>query len=306
MDKKLAAPNVKLPVTAAPLPSSPVPTPQPKKKPVILIGLVIVLIIFGVGIFLLVKSVLTPKSTTPPKALEAVNTVPVENRPYVTLSPTSQGKHPQGTEVEITVHNTTLASTKAEYELEYQAGTLLQGAFGSLDFTKEAPPVSKVLLLGTCSAGGKCDYNKDVTGGTLLVRLSGGEQKFAVKGEWSYQLMSEREGKFASRDSKFRVDVGTKGLPAGSWVVLIQTMGLPQAVPDKSPVVAGPYFVSAGTDQIKSAELEWRLSEDNAAVKLLGWTGSSWKEYKSAFKDKTLTATIDKLGTFVVVSSAAK
>ena len=224
----------------------------------------------------------------------------MSDRPYVTLAPTV-ARHPAGTEVEITIHTVTLGSTEAEYELEYQAGSLLQGVFGSVDFSLDKPPVSKVLLLGTCSAGGKCDYNKDVSGGTLLLRLTGGEQKFAVKGEWTYQLMSERDGKFSARDSKFRVDVGEKGLSANTYVIVMQPMGLPEPV--EGEIIGGPYYISAGEKaSIKSAELTLRLSQEVETATLLGWTGKSWKEYDSAVEDKTLTAEIDSFTTFVAIS----
>lgn len=267
-----------------------------KYLPYIIIALIV--IAAGTGIFFFIKSQ-SPKPKAGLKPPEAINTVPVTDRPYVTLAPTSAGKHPLGTEVAVTVHNTTLGATKAEYELEYQSGSLLQGAFGSLDLTMEKPPVTKVLLLGTCSAGGKCDYNKEVTGGTLLLRLTG-QQKFAVKGEWSYQLMSERGGKFSSRDSKFRLDIGPKGLPASTYVILMQPMGLP--APVAGTLIAGPYHAASGeAASPKSIELSLRLTDPPAPVKLLGWAGNSWKEYKSTVADSTLTATVDRLTTFVVV-----
>ncbi|MBI2009896.1 MAG: hypothetical protein HYS86_01830 [Candidatus Chisholmbacteria bacterium] len=224
------------------------------------------------------------------------------DRPYVTLEPTSGGKHPAGTEVDVTVHTVTLDSTQAEYELEYQAGSLLQGAFGSLDFTLDSPPVTKTLLLGTCSAGGKCDYNQDVVGGTLLLRLSGGREKFAVKGEWSYQQMGEREGEFSSRDSKFRLSMADTALPAAAYVIIMQTMGLPEVV--EGEILAGPYHVAASvTPKIQDYKLEIRLSEDAEDATLLSWTGSRWQEQDSQVAEKVLTAPVEDLTTYVVVSA---
>lgn len=283
-----------------------IPNPNPVKKrlPIVFIalGLVGVAIIAGLIIF-------KPKAATEPpkpKIQEAVNTVPVSDRPYVTLEPFDSGSsnpekrdHPFGTEALLKIHTVTLGAVKAEYEVEYQSGSLLQAAFGSLDLSTDALPATRTVFFGSCSAGGKCDYNKDITGGTLLVRLSGGSQKFAVKGEWTYQLASEREGKFSSRDSKFRLDVGPKGLPGTTYVIIMQTMGLPKPV--EGEIVSGPYHVSAGDASVKSAEISWRLSDDASKVKLFGWTGSAWKEYKSAIVEGVLTSTIDRLTTFVVV-----
>lgn len=267
------------------------------KKYLPYIIVLLVLVAVGVGAYFFINSRSTQAPPPTKKIVEAVNTVDVSDRPYVTLSPTVE-KHPAGTEVELTVHNTTLGATEAEYELEYQAGSLLQGAFGSMDFSIDKPPVSKTLLLGTCSAGGKCDYNKDVSGGTVLLRLSGGQEKFAVKGEWTYQQMADREGKFSSRDSKFRVDVGAKGLPSATWVIVMQPIGLPE--PLESEVVGGPYHISAGASA-KSAEVSLRLSSDVESATLLGWTGSRWQKYDADLEDKTLTAEVNDFTTFVAV-----
>lgn len=259
-------------------------------------------LLLAVGGFFLIRSRLNSSPQTKNKIAEAVNTVPVSDRPYVTLEPTVGGKHPAGTEVDITVHTVTLGSREAKYELEYQAGSLLQGAFGSLDFTEEPPPVTKTLLLGTCSAGGKCDYNQDVVGGTLLLRLSGGQQKFAVKGEWSYQQMGEREGEFSSRDSKFRLSMSDTALPAAAYVIITQTMGLPEAV--EGTILAGPYHVAASsTPKPQDYKVEIRLNEDSQSATLLGWTGSRWQEFDSEVAEKVLIAPVEDLTTFVVISN---
>jgi hypothetical protein len=261
------------------------------KKALIIAFIVALLAALGTGAFFLIKKSRQPaeeKSTRQP-ITEPVNVIAVSKRPYVTLTPKIGGQHPPGKEVVLTIHNTTLGATQAEYELEYQAGSLLQGAFGMIDFATEPPPASKDLLLGTCSAGGACSYNEDVSGGTLLLRFSGGQETFAVKGEWSY--------------SKFRLDVGDKGLSADTYVIIMQPMGFPGQV--EGEIVAGPYHIAvAGSASVKPTSLKLRLSQEMTDVTLLGWTGSSWKEYPSELDGQELTATIDRLGTYVVVSAA--
>ena len=299
MDKPLVSPSP----TPTVLPPQPPPPPK-KSLPIIFIVLGVVGIILILGFILFRPR--AEKQLPKPKIAEAVNTVPTSDRPYVTLEPGDSGgdnpehkDHPIGTEVLLKVYTVTLNAAEAEYELEYQAGSLLQAAIGTMSLTSEQLPIYRNMLLGSCSAGGKCDYNKDVSGGTLLLRLSGGSQKFAVKGEWTYQLMGEREGKFSSRDSKFRVDVGSAGLPSSTYVIIMQTMGLPEA--PEGEIVAGPYHISVGKVSVKSAEVSVRVPEEATDAKLLGWTGSDWKEYKSIVSDQTLTATVDSFTTFVVV-----
>lgn len=244
-----------------------------------------------------------PVPSSPPKTSnQPINTVDIADRPYVTLAPTIGGRHPAGQEITLTLHNVTLGATSVEYELEYQAGTLLQGAFGTIDLTKELPPVSKDLLFGSCSTGGKCAYHKDVSGGTLTLRFKGGSQNFNLKSEWNLQTMSDRQGKFSSRDGKFQIDTGKSGLSAGALVVMIQTMGLPKSV--SGDILAGPYAIFTNNQKLSgTAQLTLRLNQDVTSAKLLGWDGQAWKEYKATLADKTLTASIDKLTTFVVVGN---
>ncbi len=300
---------ISTPPTSTPLPQAtqvaPPAQPSPVKKYLPLVGValgILTLVIIGLTLLKPGKTKQAPKS----KIAEAVNIVPVSDRPYVTLEPTDSGTnnperkdHPFGKEVLLKVHTVTLGATEANYELEYQAGSLLQAAIGTMNLVSEQLPANRNILLGSCSAGGKCSYNEDVTGGTVLLRLTGGSQKFAVKGEWTYQLMGNRGGQFSSRDSKFRVDVGPNGLPSSTYVIIVQTMGLPQAA--EGEVIAGPYHITVGGANIKSAEVSVRVPEDATTAKLLGWTGSTWKEYKSTLVDQTLTATVDSLTTFVAV-----
>src|SRR3990167_7164244 len=240
-----------------------------------------------------------PPSSTPKTNNEPVNTIDVKDRPYVTLAPTIGGRHPLGQEVTLTIHTVTLGATSVEYELEYQAGTLLQGAFGTIDLTKDQPPVNKDLLFGSCSTGGKCAYHKDVSGGNLTLRFKGGSQNFNLKSEWNLQKMADRQGKFSSRDGKFQLEVGKTGLQNNTFLVMIQTMGLPKSVGGE--ILAGPYGIFTNNHQLSgTAQLTLRLNQDASSAKLLGWDGQAWKEYKSTLADKTLTATVDKLTTFIV------
>jgi hypothetical protein len=245
-----------------------------------------------------------PLPSSAPKTNEPVNTVDIKDRPYVTLAPTVGGRHPLGQEVTLTIHTVTLGATSVEYELEYQAGTLLQGTFGTIDLTKDKPPVSKDLLFGSCSTGGKCAYHKDVSGGSLTLRFKGGSQNFNLKSEWNLQTMSDRQGKFSSRDGKFQLEVGKTGLLNNTFLVMIQTMGLPRPPAGGGEILAGPYGIFTNNVKLSgTAQLTLRLNQDASSAKLLGWDGQAWKEYKASLTDKTLTATIDKLTTFIVTSS---
>ena len=62
------------------------------------------------------------------RRLEPINQIPIKERPFTIITPRADGR-----EVTILV-NQLDGSQEVEYELEYQAGTLLQGAFGKIDF----------------------------------------------------------------------------------------------------------------------------------------------------------------------------
>jgi hypothetical protein len=53
-----------------------------------------------------------------------LNVIPEADRPFITVEPLADGRN-----VVIRIIELKKAATEAEYELEYQAGSLLQGAF---------------------------------------------------------------------------------------------------------------------------------------------------------------------------------
>lgn len=268
-----------------------------KTKILIVISIILAIVIVAViGLSLIKGKSSEEESKETQKIIEPVNQIPIKERPFIQIYPRSDGR-----EVTIIVDEYPGAST-VEYELEYQAGTLLQGAFGKIEFSKEEAPVERKILLGSCSAGGKCSYHENVNGGTLTLRYTNGEVT-KLKGEWNFQRMSEQQGKFTSRDAKFTFDVGTRGLSSGTYVIVYQTMGLPGPV--EGEIVAGPYAVSfpKGVSSNKKAALSMRLNSDSTDVKLLGWTSDGWEEYKAELEGKTITSSVDKATTFIAVSS---
>lgn len=231
-------------------------------------------------------------SQTRPKIQEPVNTVPLEERIYSTLEITSGGQHPTGREITLAIFGGIEAS-KIEYELEYQTGTLVQAGLGSIVPAEEKLPFSRDILLGSCSAGGACNYHEDVKGGTLLLRF-GDSSVGTLKGEWNY-YQPGNDGRFSSRDAKFQLEAAKL---KSSYVVIAQTIGLPKSVDGK--VLAGPYHLDTTATSIGKMELTLRLSEESETATLWLWTGKSYHKVTSQLTDKTLTATISSSGTYLV------
>lgn len=260
------------------------------------------------GFLFLVSFLLTgcgkkaPAVTVRPKIEEPVNTVPIEERAYVLLAIERVGGKPLGRELRLAVMDSKGASS-IEYELEYQTGTSVQAGIGSLAVNNSRAPVTTVLL-GSCSAGGACSYHEGVKGGTLLLRFKG-SQIGNLKGEWSYYAPNN-DGKYSSRDGKFQLIAPEL---KGSYTLIAQTMGLPEKI--KGEIISGPYNLdTTGVKgmKIKDANLSMRLAEDMPNARLLWcdasgaeYGGSKCKEVVSSIKDKTLTATINSLGTYLAV-----
>jgi len=257
----------------------------------LVIGLVLVAVIAGF-FFLKNKKTAAPEaSTTPQRKVEQINQLPIKDRPFVTLTPRADGK-----EVTLSLDNVKDAS-KVEYEMEYTAGAMLQGVFGTIDFSQEVPPVEKQLLFGSCSKG-KCKYDDNVTGGSLTLRFEG-DDPYVLKSDFNLQLMSEREGVFTSKDAKASLDVGTS-LSDSTYMIIHNTMGLPASL--EGEVVAGPYaFLTAANSKLTKATLTIKSKDDLIGTKLMFYTGTAWTELTSTVVEGEISAPVTSLGTFVLV-----
>lgn len=228
---------------------------------------------------------------------EPVNQIPVDERPFNLIFPREDGR-----EAKLVISQYQDARI-VEYELEYLSGTLPRGGGGEINFTEEELPVERRILFGTCSAGGKCSYHENVNGGTLTLRYLNG-QSTKLKSEWNLQQMRNTQGKFTSRDAKFTFDVGERGLSANTYVIVMQTMGLPGEV--ESEIIGGPYSVTMAKGinlNSQEIQLSMRLNKDSQKIKLLGWVNEGWKEYESKINDKILTSTVDSTTTFVAIAT---
>jgi len=232
------------------------------------------------------------KSVERPKIQETVNTVPVDKRPYSVLSFSDSGRFPAGRELKLEIADGKNAAS-IEYELEYQAGTLVQAGIGSINPKGEKLPLSRDILLGSCSAGGACSYNEDVKGGTLLLRFKGSDIG-NLKGEWNYYL-PKNDGKLASRDAKFQLDAPKL---KNSYVLIAQTLGLPAKI--NGEVKAGPYHLETTADGTGDMQLTMRLNEESATAVLWMWDRKELQKIPGAISGKTLTAKVTSSGTYLI------
>lgn len=234
----------------------------------------------------------TEKPVERPKIQETVNTVPVEKRPYSVLSFSDSGRFPVGRELKLEIADGKNA-TSIEYELEYQAGTLVQAGVGSINPKGEKLPFRRDILLGSCSAGGACSYSEDVKGGTLLLRFKGSDIG-SLKGEWNFYYPGN-DGKLASRDAKFQLEAPKL---KNSYAIISQTLGLPPKI--SGEVISGPYHLETTADKTGEMQLTMRLNDESASAVLWIWNGRELQKIPAEISGKTLTAKITSSGTYLV------
>lgn len=269
------------------------------KKKLILIIIILAILILTASLFAYFKFARKPKAK--PEAgepadvqVETINELEVVKRPYVILAPREDGK-----ELFLTISNLKMGETNVEYELEYQAGTMIQGVFGRIDFAQDNPPATKKLLLGSCSKG-KCKYDEDVSGGTLTLRFSG-TKDYVLREDFTLNLMFEKEGVFALRNAKVGLDVGSSGLSASTYVVAMSSFGLPVEV--EGELVAGPigFFTANPAVLKKEATLTFKGVEETEGLKAYGLVKDGWQEFEDVeVEDNSVSVVVNQLTTFIL------
>jgi hypothetical protein len=200
------------------------------------------------------------------------------------------------------VHHVTIAvnSLKKEakdmdYELEYQSGSLLQGAFGQIDVSQL--PAEKEIMLGTCSAGGACTYHEDVKGGTLVTRFSGAGDPYALKNDWRYFENNGELTEVSSRDAKFQLN--SEDLNQADYVIVANSPGAPEGVDNE--LISDIYGLSASDELNGEGELSIRVEEEAAAAVIMGYDGSKWTEFETKLDGKQAQAQVELMSVYVVV-----
>lgn len=234
----------------------------------------------------------SPTPTQKPRKTDVnLNKEPVENRPFVRLEPRDDGKA-----VEMTLVEVKKKAADVEYEVEYSSGSLLQGAFGTID-SLTSLPVKKEILLGSCSTGGKCTYNTNVTGGDLSLRF--GNPDYSLKSEWSFSEGALKLKTFTSRDAKFTLDV-SKAKNSSNYVIVHLAPGYPGTL--SKTLVAGPYIVAPADKMTGTVSVSIRLPLDATDGTIMAWDGTAWKDWASTTKDKVVSASGPMSEVFVVVA----
>ena len=262
------------------------------KKILTIVG--VLLLVIGIGVFVKTKSKPEVATEAPKlkktKITEPLNIIDVNERPYVIISPNSDGKN-----ITIAVSSVKKDASAVDYELEYQAGSLLQGVFGSMELGKL--PASTKQLLGSCSAGGACTYHEDVVGGHLTTRFNGNEN-YALKSEWKYVENTKGEDSLSSRDAKFQIS--SPKLENVKLAVIFNSPGYPEKL--DGTLVSDPYSLQTIPAVSGTAELTMRAMEEGN-LSIMGWNGTEWIDFDGTVEGKAVTAEVELMELYVVVAT---
>jgi len=271
-----------------------------KKKQVLLVASII-----G-GILILATAVLawrffsnrpTEQASQEPvkrKVTEPVNIIPVAERPYLQLIPQTNGRN-----VELVVSEVKKPASSMEFELEYQAGSLLQGAFGAVDIS--SLPASEEIMFGSCSAGGACTFHTDIKGGTLLSRFEGAEgaQSYAVKQEWRYFDNASKLTEVASKDAKFQLE--SKDISSQRYLIVYNTPGFPGTEADLPGTLVSEIYSLAGSSQMKGLGTLTIRAAQEGDLTVIGFDGTEWQTFETTVDGKSATAEVSLLEAYAVV-----
>jgi len=267
------------------------------KKILLIIISILVLALISGGVyyfFFKAKDKGAKEEIIAPPSIKKVNELEVSKRPYVALLPHPNPARCSG--ADLIIEDLKNGETLAEYELEYTAGSLIQGVFGRRDLT-ETTTDHQPLEFGTCSKG-KCKCDQEISGGSLTLNFTIPGDEYTLKSDFTMGTVGSIEGDLISTDARLRIDVGT-ALARGTQVVVIKAMGLPGQL--EGEILVGPYgvFVPMGVKAKGGLTITLQAGDDQGS--LMYWNGQAWQDLKAKSTEGKLTTTMPDVGIVVLV-----
>lgn len=253
------------------------------KKPTLAVIVAIILTII-IGIVMIVNK---NKSTEPTLVDDTevdlpINTIPISERPFITLSPDSTGRS-----LDISLSGAPTEG-ELEYEMIYNAAGKQEGALGSIFLSSEKQPIVKSILLGSKSGGGKVTYHEGVTGGSITVTYN----STRLKESWNYLHFDPTDPSISSSDARFSATLPKTGLKKDAVVITMKTFGYEKAgLPESAKVVSGPYGYFPESAVKGSSVVSLKLpAGEHVNPTMYEWDGNTWAMLKSNLVKDTLTA----------------
>ena len=226
-----------------------------------------------------------PKKTTDTKANKnqplttklLVNELALTDRPFTVLVPHATNR---------LFTFVTVGADKAQsasLDIEYQSGDLLKGARTSID-SPIASPFIKAIILGSCSTGGKCTFDKDLKSGTSKLKLTfaGQDVTHVLKGDFVFLTGQKNlpDGKVVFEPSK---------LTAKENLIMLNSFGLPK--PTDKEILLYPVVFSSTNAKVISGTLTFnQAGVTSAAI----YDGSVYQPLKISQKDNAVTVALNQ------------
>jgi hypothetical protein len=252
-------------------------------KPLI-ISIVGILIVTLTGYLVINKKDQTSTPTVVEDELDLpINTIPVSERPFITLSPDATGRS-----LDLYVLGAPTEG-ELEYELVYQTVEVQEGVFGRLDLENEKQPVVKSLLLGSKSAGGKVTYHEGVTGGTVTVTYG----TTRLKESFNYLQFDPTDPTLLSTDGRLVATLQKTALKEGTRVLTMKTFGYSKlGLPETPKVLVGPYHLAYAASPKGEISIELKLpAGEHVNPTIYGWDGKTWSKLKTIVGEDSLKTT---------------
>lgn len=247
-------------------------------KKSVLFSLLVIILLIILAIFFFTKKSPSSQTEVDPRPDLPINTLPLPERPFITLSPDSTGRS-----LNIAISGAPQAGDM-EYELIYNASGKQEGALGNIFLGSEKQPIVKSILLGSKSGGGKITYHEGVTGGSMTLTYA----DTRLKESWNYLHFDPADPVISSTDARFSVTLPKTALKKDSVIIAMKTFGYPKL---EGKVIAGPYGYFTQSPIKGSAQISLKLpAGEHVNPTIYGWDGKSWSKLATKLAGDTVTA----------------
>lgn len=217
----------------------------------------IILLLVGIVILVLVIVFVKNRNSAPVEDDATVTEIAFVDRPFASLTPTSDGHY-----INLKIDKITLPkAVSLDYELLYSLPDgRTQGVPGTVDLKGEKV-FERKLLLGSESSG-KFRYDEGVNDGSLTVRLRDTKGKLLAKFSTKFHLQSA-DLELTSIDQNFTYKLEKK--PKGMFFITMETFGLMDS--SVTTVASGPYGIFT-SDTLPAGSAEgWKVLSSNIFYK---------------------------------------
>jgi len=234
--------------------------------------------------------------------VEDISKIEISKRPYVTLTPTSDGA-----EILISIENMDYFD-KIEYELTYLAdnpqiaGEKLERGSTGIDINTKEPKYKKSILLGTASRGTRSP-DKGITDGKLTLHLFRQDTEYQSETNWDLFNEGAKTKQIEDRSNKFAITLPSLG--KDYYIIIADTVGIPRnAEFDSNKAVLPIYGIfSVAPDFKSSAKVTIKISSNAQSPQLYSFNSKDekWQKLESESNDSEISTSTNSFSTFVVV-----